>query len=117
GGECVVLNDKPGSTFAWIVAGSLKISPDGRLSYEAALDRKRFHRRHFALVVDGTVVAESTSMYARLSPDGRRIYHLDHASDRWFVDGEALPEGTRHAEFAPDGRLYTDLDGQAYVAG
>ncbi len=117
GGEAVVFDGKAGPPFVRI-AVDIKIAPNGRVSYDAALNRKRFRRpERFAFVVDGNVVIESRSFYARLSPDGRRIYYLDHDSHRWFVDGEPLPEGTKGAEFAPDGRLYTDLEGQAFVDG
>jgi len=117
GGEAVVLDGKAGPPFVRI-AVDINIAPNGRVSYEAALNRKRFRRpERFAFVVDGGIVAQSRSFYARLSPDGRRIHCLDHDSNRWFVDGEPLPEGTKHAEFAPDGRLYTDLEGQAFVDG
>jgi WD40-like Beta Propeller Repeat len=117
GGEAVVFDGKAGPPFVRI-AVDINIAPNGRVSYDAALNRKRFRRpERFAFVVDGGIVAQSRSFYARLSPDGRRIYYLDHDSNRWFVDGEPLPEGTKHAEFAPDGRLYTDLEGQAFVDG
>jgi WD40-like Beta Propeller Repeat len=115
GGEAVVFDGKAGPTFVRI-AYDIKIAPNGRVSYEAALNRKRFRRpERLAFVVDGNVVIESRSFYARLSPDGRRIYYLDHDSNRWFVDGEPLPEGTKWAEFAPDGRLYTVVDDQAFI--
>jgi WD40-like Beta Propeller Repeat len=114
GGEAVVLDGKAGPPFARIV--KIKIAPNGRVSYDVALTRKRFRRpERFGFVVDGNVVIESRSFYARLSPDGRRIYHLDHDLDRWFVDGVPLPEGTKYAEFAPDGRLYTVADDQAFI--
>ncbi len=115
GGEAVVLDGKAGPPFARIV-NEIKIAPNGRVSYDVALTRKRFRRpERFAFVVDENVVIESRSFYARLSPDGRRIYHLDHDLDRWFVDGVPLPEGTKYAEFAPDGRLYTVADDQAFI--
>jgi hypothetical protein len=113
GGEAVVHDGKAGPPFAWVP--NLWVAPNGRVSYEAALKRKRFKPRRFAFMVDDNVVAESRLLWGRLSPDGKRIYYLDYDSHRWFVDGEPLREDTKYAEFAPDGRLYTVADDQAFI--
>lgn len=115
GGDAVVIDGKAGPPFEWIP--NLLVAPNGRVSYDGALKRKRSERQRFAFVVDENVVAESSSLFWRLSPDGRHIYYLDHDLDRWFADGEPLPERTKYAEFAPDGRLYTVVDDQAFVDG
>jgi hypothetical protein len=107
----VVHDGKAGPPFAWVP--NLWVAPNGRVAYDGALKRTRFQPQRFAFMVDDNVVAESSLLWGRLSPDGKRIYYLDHDSHRWFVDGEPLREDTKYAEFAPDGRLHTVVDDQA----
>ncbi len=119
GGEAMVLDGAAGPTFrrVWPDPPICQVTENGRLSY-MAMRRKRFRRRYL-LIIDGNVVAESGSLFygGRMSPDGSRFLYAEYESHRWFVEGEPLPEGTKHAEFAPDGRLYTDMDGQAFLDG
>jgi Tol biopolymer transport system component len=119
GGEAMVLDGAAGPTFrrVWPDPPICQVTENGRLSY-MAMRRKRLRRRYL-LVIDGNIVAESGSLFygGRMSPDGKRFLYAEHESHRWFVEGEPLPEGTKHAEFAPDGRLYTDVDGQAFLDG
>jgi WD40-like Beta Propeller Repeat len=119
GGEAMVLDGTVGPTFrrVWPDPPICQVTENGRLSY-MAMRRKRLRRRYL-LIIDGNVVAESGSLFwgGRMSPDGSRFLYAEYESHRWFVEGDPLPEGTKQAEFAPDGRLYTDVDGQAFLDG
>jgi hypothetical protein len=119
GGYAMVVDGTAaGPSFKRVWCGfECRVASNGRLLYMAMRDEHL--ARPYVLVFDGSIVTESAHLFygGRISPDGRRFLYAEYESHRWFVDGDPLPEGTKEAEFGSDGRLYTDVDGQAFVDG
>jgi len=115
-GQAVIRDGIAGPTFEDIspYAPDLKVSSNGRVSYSAKL---RTDTPRYVFVVDTDVVAESTSQFygTGSSPDGSRFHWGDYESRRMFVDGAMLPEGAREVTFSPDGRLYMEVGGVAFL--